>query len=195
MEGEHKSNALTIIAPIATLIIGAIIGFVIGAGQTGSSNPEVARLQAQIDAAKKFFPSMPEMHTVTGTIKSISGDSITIESANTVNPFETLPTERVVTVMSGTKFVSFEQKDQATFQKEMADFSKNSGIPRSGSVAPIMPPMPFIEKNINRSDLKVGMIINAEANENIKEKASFVAVKITVTPVMAPMVPPAPQAR
>lgn len=189
---ENKSGAMNIVTPIAALIVGAIIGFMVGAGQPSS---ETARLQAQIEAAKKFFPSIPEMRTVSGTIKSISGDSITIESANTANPFEVLPVERIITITSDTKISSLEQKDQAMFQKEMAEFSKTVMVPQSGNMAPVMPPMPFTEKVITQSDLKEGMMVNVEASENIKEKASFVAIKITATAAVAPMMPPAPQTR
>ena len=56
------------------------------------------------------------------------------------------------------------------------------------------PPLAFIEKVITQSDLKEGMTVNVEAAENVKEKASFVAVKITASTTMAPVMPPAPQA-
>jgi hypothetical protein len=74
----------------------------------------------------------------------------------------------------------------------MADFSKNTGATlSSGTPAmPPVPPMPFTEKNISGSDLKVGMMINVEADENIKEKDSFVAVKVTATFAM-PTIPQA----
>jgi hypothetical protein len=137
------------------------------------------------------------MRSVSGVIKDISGNTVTIESVSAANPFEALPAERIITITSGTKFVSFEQKDPASFQKEMADFSKNATTSRPGGTptAPLIPPMPFTEKNINPSDLKVGMMISAEANENIKEKASFVAVKITTATAMSSVMPPVPQAR
>lgn len=190
---ENKSNALKIVAPIATLIIGAIIGYMVGVGQTGTSNPEVARLQAQIDEAKKMFPPMPEMRAISGKVLSVSGNTITIESMASVNPFETLPKERTITVNSTTKLISMEQKDQAIFQKEMEAFSKTMSSVKPGSVqsAPVVPPMPFNEKTISLSNLTVGTIINVEANENIKEKTSFIATKITTTPT--PSMPTTPQ--
>lgn len=187
---ENKSGTMKIVTPIAALIIGAIMGFIVGAGQPSS---EVAHLQAQIESAKKFFPSIPEMRSVSGTIKNISGDTVTIESANAANPFEVLPAERTITITSDTKITSLDQKDQAMFQKEMAEFSKTAMAPRAGDTM-VMPPMPFTEKNIKLSDLKVGMTISAEASENIKEKASFVAVKITASTAMMPVMPPAPLA-
>lgn len=189
---ENKSSALKIVAPIATLIIGVIVGYMVGVGQTGQSNPEVARLQAQIDEAKKMFPPMPEMRSISGKVLSISGSTVTIESMASVNPFETLPKERTITVTSTTKLISMEQKDQASFQKEMEAFSKQMSSVKPGSAqsAPIMPPMPFSEKSISLSDIKVGEMINVEADENIKEKASFTAIKITATP--APVMPTQP---
>jgi len=191
---ENKLGAMKIVTPIATLIIGVVVGFIIGAGQSGSSNAEVARLQAQIETAKKFFPSIPEMHSVPGTIKSISGDTIIIESINTANPFEVLPVERVITITHDTKIVFFEQKDQAVFQKEIVEFSKMIKTIPSENMISGRPPLAFIEKVITQSDLKEGMTVNVEAAENVKEKASFVAVKITASTTMAPVMPPAPQA-
>lgn len=189
---EQKSGAMKIITPIATLIIGAIIGYMAGVGQTGTSNPEVARLQAQIDEAKKMFPPMPEMRSISGKILSVSGNTITIESMASINPFETLPKERTITVTSSTKLISMEQKDQVSFQKEMEVFSKQMSSVKPGSApsAPIMPPMPFNEKTISLSDLTAGIIINVEASENIKEKASFIATKITTSPAPSMPTPP-----
>lgn len=190
---ENKPGAMKVVIFIAALVIGIIIGFVIGAGQSGSSNTEVARLQAQIEAAKKFFPSIPEMRSVSGTIKSISGDTVIIESVNTVNPFEVLPAERVITITPDTKIVFFEQKDQAVFQKEIVEFSKMIKTIPSENTIPGRPPLAFTERAITQSDLKEGMTVSVEAAENVKEKTSFVAVKITASATMVPIMPPAPQ--
>ena len=188
---ENKSGALKIVAPVATLIIGVVVGFMFGSGQ---SNPETVKLQAQIEAAKKIFPPIPEMRSISGKVLSVSGNTMTIESITSMNPFETLPKERVVTITSATKLVSLEQKDQASFQKEMTEFSKKISSVKPGDTAqttPTMPPMPFNEKTVSLSDIKVGEMVNIEANENIKDQASFIATKITTTPT--PSMPATPQ--
>lgn len=190
---ENKSVAMKIVTPVVALIIGAIIGFIIGAVQTESLNPEVARLQKQVDDAKKFFPTMPEMRSVSGKILSLSGNTITIESMASINPFETLPSERVVTITANTKLVSMEQKNQTILQKEMEEFSKKMSSLEPGNITqrePVTPPMPFNEKTLTLSDLSEGDMVNVEADENIKEKVSFTATKITITSVPLMLTPP-----
>lgn len=175
---EQKSGALKIITPVATLVVGLVVGFMFGASGT---NSEVAQLRAQIEAAKKFFPATPEMRLISGTVKSVSGNTVILESLPSSNPFEDLPKERSITVVDTTKLVSFEQKDQATFQKEMEAFSKQVADTKSAGVSRGMPPAPFSEKSIKLEDIKVGTMVSVEADENIKDKAAFVATKITMT--------------
>lgn len=182
----NTSSKLTIVVATAMFIGGMILGFIVGAGQAGS---EIEKLQAKIDTAKKFFPQVLEIHSISGKVKSISNDIVTIESSLDVNPLEDFPKERMVTITSATKLVSFVQKDSMIFQKEMEEFSKKmSTAPRGSiSVPSPLPPTPFTEKESSLSDLKEGMTINVEASENIKEKVTFVAVKIILMP-QAPQV-------
>lgn len=185
MEEEQKTSILTTVTPIVALIIGAAIGFIVG---TVQSNDEISKLQVQIDTAKKFFPTTPEIRSLSGTIKDVSGNTITLESSFIVNPFENLPQERVITITPSTKLISFEPKDQAVFQKEMEEYSQKMSAVRPGGVRePAITPIPFNEKTLNINGIKVGMTVTVEAGENVKEKAAFEAVKITVTPVMPPV--------
>ena len=175
---------------IVGVVVGIIIGFVggrylsFGGALMGSGS--VAELEAKIEKAKKLFPSMPDMRSVSGTIETIKENSLTIKTPPSMNPFEDLPEKREVIVTSATKIIRLVQKDPKVFQKEMEAIQKpmKPGEP----VQP--PPTPFIEKAISLKDLKVGDQVSAEAGENIKEKARFDATRIVVQEVLGGALPP-----
>ncbi len=150
---KNKTGVAKFAVPVVALIVGAVIGFMINSSQ---SNTKIAHLSTQIDTVKKQFPGRPDIRMFPGVIKSIDGNVITIESLLNAAPFEDLPKERVVTVAPTTKIIQLEV----------------------GKASPT-----FTEKDISLSSLKVGLIISVAAGENIKEKISFVATKITLPPV------------
>lgn len=179
---EKRSGLRKVAVPAITLAIGVVLGVAV-------ESVQVAKLQSQIESAKKFFPSAPalgETRVVSGTIQAISGDTITLEERRS-NPFEQGPTERTITVTPETKLVSIEQKDRETIQQERAE--ENAAIMSGEPVVPPSPPVLFTEKSITFRALTVGMMVSVEANENIQGKTSFTATKISVTPqVVAPPV-------
>ena len=207
MEQNKTSGVLLIV--LVAIVLSAGIGYIIGQKQSkygaygtssgslnSNDNAEVQRLQAQIEQAKKFFPQISDVRTVSGTIKSINGNVILIESDNTIqNPFEKSIKSRSITVNGNTKITKLENKDQATFQKELDDFqSKMKTQKADGTPQLIQPPAPFIEKQLSLDDLKVGDKITADASENIKEKDSFEATRIVMqvfsSTINSPVMPP-----
>lgn len=180
---------------VVALIVGGVVGY-LGAG---------SQYSAQLDKAKKAFPTLPATQTIFGTIKSISGNVITLQTQSAVNPFENIPEVRTVTVTSATKIVKNERKDLNVLQQEMADYQKalkstSRTVPVAGSTTPAIanmtiPPMPFTQTEIKLSDLKVGDMVSVDADKDIKTEASFEVVKIVIegTPVIGPP-PPLPSA-
>ena len=193
---QHTSAKSAVIIPVVALLVGAAVGFALGGGQ---ARTETAKLQAQIEKAKKSFPQIPELRSLSGKVTHIAGNTITLETSYPdTNPFESLPKERTITISGTTKVVAYEQKDQVAVRKEMEDFMKNlrTARPADADARPT-PPTPYTEKSASASDIKEGMMISVEADENIKDKTSFTASKIVVTleaprvvaPVTAPTVP------
>ncbi len=188
----------TIITALIAALVGGLIGYVLGSG-TGSVVPggRVAELEAQIEQAKRFFPTMPELRTTSGVVKSVSGSTITIDADPSPNPFEAWPKTRDISVGDNTRIVMQEPKDPADYQKEFAAYQKQIERARDAATgaAPAAPgnfptpPMLFIEREIKPKDIKVGSRISAEAAENIKEATRFEATRILVQPAGAAGVP------
>ncbi|HUX36146.1 MAG TPA: hypothetical protein VMV71_03900, partial [Candidatus Paceibacterota bacterium] len=181
----------TIIGIVLALIVGVAIGY-FGAGYEYS---------AQLNKAKEAFPPIPVMNSVSGTIQSISGNTITLQTPLSGNPFENLPTVRQITVTDSTKLVKSEPVDPKAFQREMAAYQtavqKAQKAPvSSSSTVPSManmptPPQLFTETAISISDLKAGDSITVDAGKDITTSTSFDAVKITLgSPAGIGMPPP-----
>ena len=170
---------------VVSFVIGGVIGFIIGGyysfgGGILTSGGSVAELEAKIEKVKKFFPSVSDMRSVSGTVETIKENSLIIKTSPSMNPFEDLPEKREVVVTSATKIVRIMQKDSKVFQKEMEAIQK----PIKPGEPVQMPSMPFTEKAISLKDLKVGDQVSAEAGENIKEKVRFEATRIVVREVL-----------
>ncbi|MCX6702518.1 MAG: hypothetical protein NTW60_01450 [Candidatus Wolfebacteria bacterium] len=197
----NKSTTLIILA--VSLIISLAIGF--GSGYLVGQKTTASNYQAQIEKAKKFFPLIPDVRSVSGVVKKISGNVVTIEMPASANPFEDLPTTREVAITDKTKIVKSEPKDTRAYQEEIAVYQEalkkvqRQTAPASTGTAPTtpaamanmpVPPMPFSEKDVKLSDLKEGMQISVQAGENIKTATKFEAVKITISSIAAPAVAP-----
>lgn len=160
------------------LVAGGVIGY-FGASYQYSSI---------LSKARAAFPSQPTMMSVSGTVQSISGNTITMKSTVAMNPFENLPEIRMVTVTDTTKIVKLSSKDQQVFQAEMDAYQKSisktaskTSTSSSAVTTPLAPPSPMKETVVKLSDLKAGDMIVAEAREDVKMQASFEAVRIMVT--------------
>ena len=154
-----------------------------GGSVTGEPlQPQVQKLQAQIDMAKKNLPPLPQqLNTVSGTIKSISGNTISLE-ASIFSPFEELPPIRTITVTDKTTVIKLEQKAAATYQKELAEYQKASEPPKGSKTPPVILPIPnpYTQLPGSRADLKPGLSISVTAKEDVKTKEAFEAAGIEV---------------
>ena len=160
-----------------------IIGFVGGlnAGSVFSLGDGLSK--AQVEKLKMSFPMMSEMRAFSGTVKKINGNTITLEIAESTNPFDEWPTVRKVLVTDTTRIVRISSKDSMAYQKEMnaylAATVKAGGDPAKTTSLP--PPPSFTkEEVIKPSDLKAGDTIIVEADSNIKTETQFTAVKISI---------------
>ena len=168
------------------LVMGIFLGFVVGSlynkkSAEKNSLEENAKLMSKLEKVKKYFPSVSEMKSVYGTVKDINGNVSKIETGESSNPFEELPTIREVTVTHSTKIVKQEQKSPAEFQKEMEAFQKKMQQNLNGTISDAVPPATFTEKEIKASDIKVNDMITVESSTNIKTSAEIEAAKIIVS--------------
>ena len=176
MEEDAKSKYVIFISiAVVALIIGVGAGFFAGI-KTGINFGVTESKCLQI-SSNTPFPMPSDIRTVTGTVKSISGNTLVLS----VLP-QTIGSniaERTVSIDSSTKVVQETQKSSAVFQKEVNAFMKkmNAGNSNENSLTP---PTPFIEKTASVDDLVVGMNVVVSTNENVKNKASFVAAKISI---------------
>ncbi|MFA6995582.1 MAG: hypothetical protein WC249_04260 [Patescibacteria group bacterium] len=222
-----KTISISLVVALVFFVFGYFVGGLQVAGPNGQSVPGQSLIpggntyQAGYDAAKKrladsgFVPMMNfEVKNVSGKVTAVKNKAITLK----IRPLEPLADPsldvRTVTVDANTKIYISEQKDQALYQKEMADFNKKmqaqiKNMPKPGETptasitpsAPIMPPEPMVKKEASLTDIKVGAMINIVAvDKDIKNSGTFVAAEITLqsSPVgtpsatPAPVVPPAP---
>lgn len=170
---------------IAVLIGGIIVGFVIGAGVARSrAGAQMQKLQAQIERAKEFFPSLPqEIRTISGTVKEVNaGEHIVIMEVSVANPFDESPTMRRISIGPDTKITRAEAKDPASYQREIAEFQKavrtQSG--KSGFFKALTPPDPFREVASTIADIHPGAHIMVTADSNIRDQESFTATAIRI---------------
>ena len=189
------------------------LGYLIGSAKvspTGKLAISANTFQAGWEAAKKrladsgFAAPMAnlEINNVSGQVTAIQDNAITLK----IRPMEPLADpsldERIVKIDNQTKIYVLEQKDQALYQKEMADFNKKiqeqmKNPPKPGETpatpaGAIMPPDFFVKKEASISDIKVGMNINViAADKDIKNAKQFSAAEINIQ--SAPVAPPASQ--
>jgi len=192
-------NKLSLIA-VSVFLIGLFLGFSVGIAykskQAAQNSNIDQKLLSQLEKAKKLFPPILEMRSVSGTIKKVNGNVITIEAYPSPNPFEELPSVREIIVTENTKIIRQEQKNPIEFQKEYEDYQKRISQQSTAnlSVPLLIPPSPFTEEQIQISDIKAVDLILVEADENIKTTASFEATRITVqtSAPITPLIPATP---
>jgi len=159
-----------------TLIIGFGLGFL--AEKTllpMQPNQEIAKLQSQIERAKKFFPTIfQDVRSISGTVKEVRADTVKVEII-LANPFDESPQARTVKITDETKIILSQRKDPAVYQRELAEFQKNIRAQAGKSPAVnLASPNAFIQEPAKISDITVGRQISIAANENIRMRESFI---------------------
>lgn len=180
---------ITLIGMGVALVAGGVVGYY------GASY----QYSGILNKAKAAFPSQPTMMSVSGTIQSVSGKVITVKTNAMMNPFESLPEVRKVTVTDTTKIVKISTKDPSVYQAELEAYQKSmqkAVSPKTGTSSPVtapslgVPPTPMKETVLKLSDLKAGDMIMVDAGKDVKTQTSFDAVRIIVTGT-APAILPA----
>ncbi|MFZ2621381.1 MAG: hypothetical protein WAX85_00225 [Minisyncoccia bacterium] len=168
-----KENKIYIIA-IGIFLIGVLIGLGIGLSvnekQTGGNFNFVSQAGLPEVAKEK------QVKVARGIITQISGNTITLKADSSSGTIPDQPDTQEINVTSSTKIIQQVQKSPAEYQKELEKQGKNAGTLPIGSVMP----MPFTEKTITLSDLKVKDLIAAQSDQKSKTAGKFEASNITV---------------
>jgi len=189
MEETNKKVVMLVVVAVVAFGLGVLVGTQYGGG-TSSSSTEVAKLQAQIEKAKQFFPTMPDVRSLTGTVTAVNSNVVTMSVTGNMNPFDDSPTVREVVVTDATVIETQSAKDPAVFQKEVAAYQAEVAKAAGKGTAPAAigtpPPSPFETKKIAVGDLQEKDAITVTAAENIKTAARFNAASIRVQAAAAP---------
>lgn len=177
----NKQQITRIIIVVA--LVAGVLGYVIGAGSSG-------RMSFLGGFGAGNLPSMPDSNSISGGVKSIQGNIITL-STPSGNPRDEAPKERQVTVTSATEITKLENKSAETIKKEQEDYGKKMASWKPGSGVPPVQPSLSVEKKISVSDIKAGDLVNVLAAILIRLEEKFEATKITVVSSAAAL-PPAP---
>ena len=200
---------------VGGLVVGAIVGY--GAGRVLTGTPisplsdKRGGYDAGYEAATKnaimkleesgLLPPAPpgeqETLSLSGTIKSVSKNSITITAdLAPPNPLVEIdvPTERVVMITESTKISKLVEKTPEEQQKEFEAF--DAAI--QAGEAPPPPPSPISQGSLDFDELKTGDIVSVTADHNIFSEESFDATEILLqelfvgSPSLAPAAAPPP---
>jgi len=152
--------------------IGRMLGYKQGFS-TGAQQTE-AKYQKRI---AEIYPPVTNVTGLAGTIKEIQEKALKVEvSIPTSNPFEEQGTElRTVLLTDQTKIIKQIPKTPQEYENDMNEYNR---MVAQNPTTPIPYPSSVKDVELKLSDLKVGLFINIEAKENIKEKSEFEASKI-----------------
>ena len=165
------------------IVIILALAFGFGGGFFAGKMSVSSDLKADLEKAKTFFPEIREIRSLSGKVKKVDGNTLTLEVQQLPNPFDEWPLKREVIAGENTKIIKNEQKDPEEYNKEMEEYGDKIKNYKPGSSPEekfLMPPIPFKEVELSVSDIKEGDQISVESSENIKTAKRFEAVRITV---------------
>ncbi len=188
---------------IVTILIIGFVGYIIGAkyGNKTMIGGLDSVSQEKLEKVEKMFPPIPDSNFITGSVVSLDGQVITLNTPP-ANPLDESPQTRKVTVANNTKIIKREMKSPETIKKEQDVYQKKVSMQKPGSSDPLpISPEPFIEKELAIVDLMVGDHLNIEAATQIRMLEKFEAIKIIVEfsasnapfPVVTPLPVPTSQ--
>lgn len=128
--------------------------------------------QKKIEAAFPSLPEAAEIFSVSGKIKKIEGNSLTLEiMLPTPNPLEEPERKTVVVGVANAEIVKEVPKSPAELAEEAEEFAAGESET----------PLSFYnEEAADLSEIKIGDSVTAESEINIKGKTTFEAAKIII---------------
>lgn len=208
----RQSIVITVLVAIIAFTAGCFVGTSLSVSQKSSSSNFLSEKNfstendtyvAGWNAAKKriaesgLWPisANAEIKNVSGEVKSIKDNQITIK----IHALEPLADpdldERIIEVDNNTKIYSLTSKDQKEYQAAIEEFNKKMqeraktpaapGVVATTPAATVIPPEPYNKKLVPIADIKTGMQLNVVAAEkDIKSIKKFKASEI-ILPIQA----------
>lgn len=171
---KHASNIRTVLALVACVALGYV----------GAS----VQYSDRLNRAQAAFPRQQAMMTVSGTIERIAGNTITLQSSPSANPFMDVPTVRDITVTNSTTIVKSEPKEPAVLKREIDAYQ--TALQKAYPTGPnssctaettfLIPPTPIAETAISLAGLKTGDFIIVDADKDVTILKNFEARKIAL---------------
>src|SRR3989344_5863969 len=155
----ETEKSISTVAFIVVLIIVGITAWQFGYRNSSNKNTQSYReeLKAKYTGTSLVIPEGTEIKQLSGTIKSISGQTLTVSISYPRDLLgDSALDERNVTVDDNTKIMPLTMKDNAVFQKELEEYQSKIRAGESD-----MPSPQVFEKKIDDPlALKAGQTIN-----------------------------------
>lgn len=169
-----------ILVGLVGAFVGAAVGFFIGLqidnGKQVENNGE------QPGSIGKRLPPIPQVRSVFGTVKGVRGNVIDLEVARGLS--SEVSAAWGISVGGDTEILRQEWKDKEGFEKELEIYKKKLSALKPGSpgvTSTLMEPTPYNVNKIGLKDLKIGDIVNAEADRVVRAaETGFKARRIIV---------------
>lgn len=190
------NKRLVLIVIVFTFVAGLFIGgFLVLSASLDSTvgklvDKKVCKnaFQAGLDTAEErlrnagFAKAPEEITSITGFVKEVAKDIITL-TVSPLNPLEDPDlTLRVVKIDEQTKIYQMKEKEVQIFQKEQEDYDKAL---RGDQSVPLQKPDPYAKKQVLFSNITQGAKIIVTAEQDIKAAKTFIAQEILIqTPVI-----------
>lgn len=165
------------------IVVAGLVMLVIGVG--AGYGWAYGRLSPRIERAEQVFAPLDDVRTLSGVVKSTSGDTITFETNPPENPFEDYPLTRTVVIGENTRLYTEIRVSPEEFAKAMAAYNQALAAAqrRGDATTPgVLPPFPLESQEvaIHVSEVERGDLISVTANYNIKTETRFEAVSVSV---------------
>ena len=183
-----KSTIISLLVALIFFSLGYLVGGVSISSSRSSNTYETGWAAAKKRLADTgFYPVMNnfEVRSISGEVKKIASNSLTIKIRALEPLADANLDERTIVVGADTKIYQLEQKDQATYQKEIEEFNKKAQEQAKNAVPgqageSITPPEFFAKKTVALTDIKAGQQLTAVAADDIKNTKEIKALEISL---------------
>lgn len=201
-QNSKLSMVLAIVIGIILLTASFLIGFTVGkntapetkAPSNGAAQGESEVIQKLLDAGylpPEFDPNSEIMST-SGQIVETGEGYFKFEAALT--PIADKQTYRAA-VTENTEIIQRVSKDSDELERQFDQFEEAmANYDPEGAGEPPEPPSPFVEEELNVSDLENGMTVSVRSESNLRENKSFTASSVFVGGETEADIAPAPPA-
>lgn len=159
------------------IVLGVVAAYM--AGMKSGERKQGSDTSRILTEARKYFQPIPDFKSISGRVLEIKGDKIFLEAFIQQNPFDSVPSRRVILISRNTIVVKIINKNSLSYEKEVEEYQNRLRASAGQSVG-VIPPSLTEEKKVTSEEIKEGDIILVDAGTPIKLKSEFEAVKIVL---------------